>query len=168
MTRRRRRHPCLIPLSHEHHEALQLAFRLHHPAPPGPITAITPASTPESRAADTLAFFGRSLAAHFRAEEELLFPVLRAHAGDDPARPALLDALIADHRRLETLRDRVAAATGEAALAPALTAFADLLETHVRREERELFEHVGDALQAAGAEELARAIRSTLGLASAR
>jgi hypothetical protein len=164
--KRRRRHPSIIPLSREHHEALQLAFRLHHPAPPGPITALTPASTPESRAADVLAFFTHRLVAHLRAEEELLFPVLRAHDGGDPARGALLDELIADHRRLEKLRDAVAAATGEAALAPALAAFADLLEFHVRREERELFEHAADAIPAADADALTRAIRSTLGAGS--
>lgn len=159
---RRRRHPSLIPLSHEHHEALQLAFRLHHPAPPGRVTAMTPASTPESRAADTLAFFAHHLTRHFRAEEEVLFPFLRAHAAGDPARGALLEELTADHRLLEALRDQVAAAAGEAALAPALAAFADLLEAHVRREERELFEDLGDAIPAADSDALARAIKGAL------
>ena len=120
---RRRRHPSLVPFSHDHRDALGLAFRLHHPTPPGPVTAMTPASTPQSRAADTLAFFTDHLVGHFRAEEDALFPFLRPRLADQPERLALLDALIADHRELEARRDAVAAATGNA-LAAALTAFA--------------------------------------------
>ena len=162
---RRRRHPSLIPLSHQHRDALGLAFRLHHPSPPGPATAMTPASTPQSRASEMLDFYTRHLAGHFRAEEQALFPFLRARLASDPVRVALLDDLVADHRRLETLRAAVAAADGEATLAPALTAFADLLETHVRREERELFELFPDAVGATDAEALGAAIRHALGMA---
>ena len=162
---RRRRHPSLIPLSHQHRDALMLAFRLRHPAPPGPVTPMTPASTPQSRAADTLDFFSRHLVGHFRAEEEALFPLLRERLSGDTPRLALLDQLIADHRCLESLRDGVAAATdaGEAGLAAPLTAFADLLEAHVRREERELFEAVPDLLAPGDAERLESAIRRALG-----
>src|SRR5262245_56459653 len=156
---RRRRHPSLIPLSHHHRDALALAFRLHHPAPPGPVTAMTPASTPQSRAADTLAFFARDLVAHFRAEEDVLFPFLRARQH----RMELLDLLVAEHRELEALRDRLAGATDDVALAPVLTAFADLLEAHVRREERELFEHFPEAIAPDDAHALAAGIRSAIG-----
>ncbi len=161
---RRRRHQSLIPLSHQHRDALMVAFRLHHPAPPGPVTPMTPASTSQSRAADTLAFFGDHLAGHFRAEEEVLFPLLRQRLAGDPGRLALLDRLVAEHRRLEALRDGVAAAGDDAAaLEPALVAFADLLEAHVRAEERELFETVPDILQPGDAEGLEAAIRARLG-----
>jgi hemerythrin superfamily protein len=161
---RRRRHPSLIPLSHQHRDALLLAFRLHHPAPPGAVTAMTPASTAQSRAADALAFFDHHLVAHFRAEEDVLFPFLRTRLGSDCARTALLDQLIGEHRQLEALRDQVAAADREPALAPALVAFADLLEAHVRREERELFEDFPVAVAPADAEALASAIRGVLGV----
>ncbi len=124
---------------------------------------MTPASTPQSRAAETLAFFDRDLTPHFRAEEDVLFPFLRTRPSTDGARTALLDALIAEHRRLEALRERVASATGDDALAPALTAFADLLETHVRREERELFEHFPEAVAGDDAEALAAGIRGAIG-----
>jgi hemerythrin superfamily protein len=156
---RRRRHPSLIPLSHQHRDALALAFRLHHPAPPGPVTAMTPASTPQSRAADALAFFERDLVAHFRAEEDVLFPFLRARQD----RTALLDVLVAEHRELEALRDRLAGAADDAALAPVLTGFADLLEAHVRREERELFEHFPEGIAPADADALAAGIRGAIG-----
>src|SRR5712691_13441423 len=126
------RHPILVPLSHDQREALGLTFFLHHPAPPGRVTAMTPTSTPERRPARLLAFYDTYLVSHFRAEEEALFPALRT-------RRALVASLCDDHRRFAELRDAVAAARGDDAIHAALTAFADLLEAHVRREERELF-----------------------------
>ncbi len=158
---RRRRHASLIPLSHDHRTALGLAFRLHHPAPPGPVTPLTPASTPASRTAETLAFYDDNLLAHFRAEEEVLFPFLRTTMDADAA--TLMDALVADHRRFAVLRDEVAGAVDDAARGPALTAFADLLEQHVRREERELFERFPDGVASADAEAMAARLVALLG-----
>jgi iron-sulfur cluster repair protein YtfE (RIC family) len=157
---RRRRHPSLIPLWQQHRDALMLAFRLRHPAPPAPVTPMTPASTPQSRAVDTLAFYDQHLRGHFRAEEDELFPFLRRRQSDDAAHAALFEELAAQHRRLEALRDAIAAADGEAALGAALETFAELLETHVRREERELFENFPDAVPPEETETLAAAIRS--------
>jgi hypothetical protein len=156
---RRRRHPSLIPLWQHHRDALMLCFRLHHPAPPAAVTPMTPASTPQSRAAETLGFYQQHLLGHFRAEEDQLFPFLRQRLPDEPGRAALFDELVAEHRRLAALREEIAAADGEAALAGALAAFADLLESHVRREEREVFEKFPDAVPGAEADTLAAAIR---------
>ncbi len=124
---------------------------------------MTPASTPRSRADDTLAFFAEHLAVHFRAEEDVLFRFLRPLLADHPESLALIDALVSDHRELEARRDAVAAAEGEEALIPMLAAFADLLEAHVRREERELFEHFPEGVPAADAHALGEAIRRLLG-----
>lgn len=156
---RRRRHPSLIPLSHHHRDALMLCFRLHHPAPPAPVTPMTPASTPQSRAAETLGFYEQHLLGHFRAEEDQLFPFLRRHLADESGRAPFLDELVEEHRRLAALRETIAAADGDAALSTALAAFADLLEAHVRREEREVFETFPDAVPGAEADALAAAIR---------
>ena len=149
------RHPSLVPLSHDHREALGLAFFLHNPAPPGRMTATTPASTPEGRRARTLAFYDEHLRAHFRAEEDALFPALRT-------RHDLVTSLIHDHRRFERLRDAVAVARGADGVDAALAAFADLLEAHVRREERELFAFFPEELADDEAERVGDAIRSVL------
>jgi hypothetical protein len=135
-----RRHPSLIPLSRDHHDALAIAFRLHHPSPPGPATAVTPPSTPASRARDTLDFFTAHLDGHFRAEEEVLFPAIAASPAADGACRALLAELIADHHTMAAQRDAIARAVASGdGLEDALDAFAGTLERHVRREERELF-----------------------------
>jgi len=135
-----RRHPSLIPLSRDHRDALALAFRLKHPSPPGPATAVTPPSTPEGRARETLDFFAAHLAGHFRAEEQILFPAIVASPAADDACRALVAQLVAGHRTMERERDAIAAALASGTgLADALGAFSDTLERHVRCEERELF-----------------------------
>ncbi len=141
-----RRHEALVPLSHDHRDALALAFRLQHPAPPGPVTPTTPASTPESRAAETVGFFRAHLVRHFAIEEELLFPALRTVYAPGTAEHALLEQLVGEHRQLEELREAIEKALGSNRLPAALTAFADLLEHHIRREERGLFAHFPGAL----------------------
>jgi hemerythrin-like domain-containing protein len=98
---------------------------------------MTPASTPATRAAETVAFHDDHLLAHFDVEEHVLFPVLRAAAAHDGT-ARLLDRLQEEHREMTRLRATVATAAG-ASLEDVLRRFADLLETHVRAEERELF-----------------------------
>jgi hypothetical protein len=60
------RHESLIPLSHEHHDALLLAWRLR--------TGDLSKREPELRANHVSAFFEHRLINHLRLEEELLFP----------------------------------------------------------------------------------------------
>jgi iron-sulfur cluster repair protein YtfE (RIC family) len=153
-----RRHDALVPLSHDHQKALALAFRLHNPAPPGPITPTTPASTPASRRAETLAFFRDHLLRHFAIEEEVLFPVLRSSYAAGTEESSLIEALCAEHRRMSEIRDRIAHASIEDDLCCALTEFADLLEQHVRREERELFVKFPDSVAPAAVAALHREI----------
>lgn len=140
-----RRHASLVPLSRDHRDALALAFRLHHPSPPGPATAVTPPSTPASRAREALHFYEVHLAGHFRAEEEVLFPAIAARLAPGSPVAALLRELIEEHERMAGLRGGIAAAlersaaAGEGVLLAPLRELADVLERHVRREERELF-----------------------------
>jgi hemerythrin-like domain-containing protein len=153
-----RRHDALIPLSHDHQQALGLAFRLHHPAPPGPVTPTTPASTAASRRAETLAFFRDHLVRHFEIEEEVLFPVLRSAYAPGTQEHSLIDVLCAEHRRMREIRDTIEGAVSEEDLCRALTELADVLELHVRREERELFVHFPGTLETRAVAHLYREI----------
>ena len=125
---------------------------------------MSPASTPQSRAAETLGFFDESLRRHFRIEEELVFPFLDTHLPAGAPERGLLPELVADHARLTELRDAVAAATDEDALGSALTAFADLLEAHVRREERQLFDLFPGEAARDQVDAVAASIRQALGV----
>jgi hemerythrin-like domain-containing protein len=128
-----KRHPSLIPLSHDHHHGLVLAFRLREGLPRNR----KPSDSPQEQADETVRFFHDNLAAHFRAEEEALCPAIRTCA---PQAKTLLDTLSAEHVEMRTHVERLAQTPGnEADLPPLLKTFGDLLERHIRREERELF-----------------------------
>jgi mannose-6-phosphate isomerase-like protein (cupin superfamily) len=126
-----KRRPGLIALSHDHHHALVAARRLRDGAG-------------DSLASEAfLRFFSDESVRHFRDEEERLFPLV---TDSDEARPLLVRALL-EHQQLHALAARLAG--GEAAAARDL---GELLEAHVRFEERELFPMIerllGDRLAA--------------------
>lgn len=128
-----KRHSSLIPLSREHHLGLLLAFRLTHGLP----RTRKPSDSPQEQAEDTIRFFHDNLTAHFRAEEEALFPSIRACV---PHAATLLDTLIAEHSEMRAQVANLAQASpDEATLQTELKAFGDLFERHIRCEERELF-----------------------------
>ena len=79
----------MIPLSHEHHDALLLAWRLR--------TGDLSKREPELRAKHVNAFFEYRLINHLKLEEELVFPACRAVLGVEAS---LIDLLLSDHREL--------------------------------------------------------------------
>jgi quercetin dioxygenase-like cupin family protein/hemerythrin-like domain-containing protein len=122
-----KRHPALVPFSHDHHYALVEARRLRRAA-----------DTPESVAAATafLRFFADETVRHFREEEELLFPSVLEF---EESRELLVQALL-EHQRLHALTARLQQsvnAGGE--IEDLMRELGELLEAHVRLEERRLF-----------------------------
>lgn len=94
---------------------------------------------PEARLAAAkqyVAAFFAETTSHFRVEEEKLFPLLARHVGSSP----LLEQVLGEHERLRRLASalREEAASGDVS-GETMLLTADLLESHVRREERELF-----------------------------
>jgi mannose-6-phosphate isomerase-like protein (cupin superfamily) len=121
-----KRHPALVPLSHDHHHALVAARRVRRGA-----------DSADGEAAEAfLAFFARDSVRHFREEEELLFP---AAAGNEEARDPILRAL-GDHQRLHALAARLRASlAAEKPDTAVMRELGETLEAHVRHEERVLF-----------------------------
>ena len=125
-----KRHRALIPLSHDHHDALVAARRLRRGADgPDPLAAAT----------TFLAFFASSVVPHLREEEELLFPrVVDAEEAHELVVQALLE-----HQRLHLaaaeLGDLVAHDRTDGPTGRRMRELATLLEGHVRLEERQLF-----------------------------
>ena len=125
-----KRHPALIPLSHDHHAELIQARRLR---------LVSGSDVAEARVAAAtqyaLAFFTET-ASHFDVEETQLFPLLVRSGGSSP----LLEQVLTEREELRgmawALQEEVAAGdvSGET-----MARFADLLDASVRREERELF-----------------------------
>lgn len=149
-----KRHPSLIPLSHDHHHGLVLAFRLREGLPRNRL----PSDNPQEQAEDAVRFFHDNLTAHFRAEEEVLFPAIRTHV---PYAATMLDTLTTEHGEMRAQVEFLSQASPDTAtLQTRLKAFGDLLERHIRREERELFPlyeaHLPEAEAARVGKEIAR------------
>jgi hemerythrin-like domain-containing protein len=88
-----------------------------------------------------------------------LFPLIERELG----KMEMIGELVADHRALEAMIDRLRSAPS----AEALEKFCELLRRHIRREENELFQDVQgrlpkDVLARAGEEIDARAVRVCL------
>jgi len=156
-TRGLARHPALVDLSRDHHFALRQALWLRRAAD----AATADAAIRSAR--DYLDFYRGALLAHLADEEEVLLP-LAGHAD-----PAGAERIRAEHRELHALTE---------ALDEALEARADprslgreigeLLDDHVRFEERAFFMAVQNGLSEAGLEDLQKALRVRRNRRSAR
>lgn len=145
-----RRDASLIPLSHQHHNGLALCV-------------MTRRSLAKNASAENLKKLARrvvdryeiELVNHFEIEEQVLFPA----CGAIP----LVAELIAEHRALEGMVARLRTESSP----ELLEEFCALLSSHIRREEKELFEEIQrtlprETLDAAGAEIDRRAVRICL------
>jgi hemerythrin-like domain-containing protein len=141
-----RRHESLIPLSHEHHDALLLAWRLR--------TGDLSKRELELRAQHVNAFFEHRLIKHLKLEEELLFPALRAVLGVEAS---LIDVLLSDHQEL-----RAKAAAIKSGMNHQVDSFCSLLEQHIRTEERQLFVLAENRMKPGEMAELGRQIKARL------
>lgn len=154
------RHSSLIPLSHDHHHGLALALRCRKQA----LGQLKPtgAAGLRLRADEILQFYQANLVAHFRAEEEILFPPLRQLIPDSAA---LLEELCHEH---EQLRQEIAQLESGPAVAKLIFDLADLLERHIRKEERELFPLFEARIDAAKAELIGVELKNVLGAGAAK
>lgn len=115
-----KRHPALVPLSREHHEALVLALRARTTSDEAKASALRE---------QLLRRWEEQFKPHFAAEEQTLLPALAAAGATGPAEEAF-----AQHEELRALIARLD--DGDlAALAP----WGRAMDRHVRFEERQLF-----------------------------
>jgi quercetin dioxygenase-like cupin family protein/hemerythrin len=133
-----KRHRALVPLSNDHHHALVEARRLRRAAG---------GSGSRSAVADFLRFFAADTVRHFREEEEMLFPFV---VGFGEAREPLVRALL-EHQRLHALvRELDEEVERDAPTAKTMRELGELLEGHIRHEERLLFPLIERLLEDSG------------------
>ena len=116
-----RRDKSLMPLSREHHHSLLLCWKIRTGFSKGVETARI------KRYADW--FFENHLRPHFREEEEHIFPIL----GENHE---LVKKAIGDHRRVSRLFKE------QKDVEKSLNKIEELLESHIRFEERVLFNEI--------------------------
>jgi hemerythrin-like domain-containing protein len=148
------RHPSLLALSHDHHHGLALALRCRKQAL-GQLKPVGAVGLAE-RAQEFLAFYRSNLARHFEAEEEVLFPAMRKTV---PVSAAIIDALVQDHQQIRQALAQLELKTG---LAKLIFDLGDLLERHIRKEERELFPLFEAQFETGDAERIGRELKTVL------
>jgi hemerythrin-like domain-containing protein len=122
------RDKSLIPLSHQHQRALALCVRIDRAQP-------IPSADLQAWQAEIDQIFEQEIRIHFSAEEQVLFPAARRF----PELILLVEELIADHA---VLRECFSQAEAHKMSAESLPAFAQQLSSHIRKEERQLFERM--------------------------
>ena len=157
MTVSSRRHSSLIPLSREHQYALMLCLRIHR----GLVERDADATWLQTKAGHSVRFFDGGLLIHFQAEEAFLFPAMRELPGAAP----IIDELLAEHVKIRRLIDQLRQIE-PGTLASTLKEFADTLESHIRKEERELFPIYEQQASPEAISRVERAIFSLIGSAS--
>ena len=116
----------LIPLSHQHQHCLALCVRLDRALHAGEVDL-------EAWQAEIQQMFEQEITFHFAAEEKDLFPA----ASRFPELQPLVKELVTGHILLRDFFFRAAARTLHTA---GLQALVEKLASHIRKEERELFE----------------------------
>lgn len=131
-----KRHASLVPLSREHHHGLVMARRLILGRSTNPR-----ADWPRERASQVerlLEFFDSELREHFEVEEAHVFPAAARELSDGGRQTR---RLIAEHGAMRAMI-REFEADPASRLDERLAAFGELLEAHIHREERELFQQM--------------------------
>lgn len=148
-----KRHPSLVPLSHDHHHGLALALKCRKHA----LGQLNPGDqgSLESCAAEIGRFFEDTLLPHFEAEEKVLFTLL---SNRDECR-SLVAELRDEHREF---RERFSLTDKSIELRKFLFDIGDLLERHIRHEERVLFPLFEELIQADEAERAGLEIKRIL------
>ncbi|HXM44612.1 MAG TPA: hemerythrin domain-containing protein [Bryobacteraceae bacterium] len=141
------RDPNLIPLSHQHHNALLMCVltrrSLRQDDSPANVAKL---------ARNAIDRYELELANHFEIEEQILFPAIEHALGKLP----LVSRLVAQHREAEDLIAQLRSAP-DAAL---LERLCGLLGEHIRCEERDLFQMAQSQMPEPTLRELGGAIQA--------
>jgi hemerythrin-like domain-containing protein len=126
-----KRHKSLSPLSHDHQHGLALALKLKYPKKPLSSSAEEEISVLKQELADK---YENVLRVHFSKEEQYLVPGFEENI--------LMKQMLDEHNKLEGLYNKII--NNSEGWTPEqqrdkLNLFGELLDLHIRFEERELF-----------------------------
>lgn len=130
-----KRHPAFTPLSRDHHRTLILAQSIKKGAPAFRGMAVTG----EGKCAEVIQHYEEHLKDHFRKEENI-FAGCRSLS---PQTDQLITEIFAEHREIgQKVNDLIEGKD----IVNTLDALGILLEKHIRKEERQLFELLQEKL----------------------
>ena len=149
-----KRHPSLQDLSREHHLILLHARELRW--------ASKGSGDLPKACRDFLAYWKNRGYMHFKQEEEKLFPY--CERCQDWEKTEAVDLVFKQHEEIQSLIERLEAlVTAEKDLIAVSSDLSELLDGHVRHEERVVFEQIQDALSEHEMENLGKYLNLPIG-----
>jgi hemerythrin-like domain-containing protein len=142
------RDKSLVPLSHQHQRALALCVRIGRAQP-------IPVEDMEAWQAEIQQLFEQEIKFHFAGEDEVIFSAARQFSKLIP----LVEELMVEHA---SLRELFCEAGARCMSPESLPTFAQQLSTHIRKEERQLFESLQQLMSAAELAHLGLQLRVAL------
>src|SRR5215204_28841 len=134
-------------LSDDHHQGLVQARQLRR-------ASLGEAGDQAEAAAAFLEFWRKDTSLHFRKEEEVLLPVFARHGGNPVREP--LGEMLAQHARIRGLVMELGDQVADGEVRPeTLQSIGELLETHIRLEERRVFPLIEETLTGEALKEVA-------------
>ena len=127
-----KRHKSLQSLSHEHHQGLMLAQLIKSGSPEYKGLP----NTVEGKVQHTIKFFEENLVPHFNKEEKILFTISKNKNAEIDR---LINELIFQHKAIYLLINKLRKSSEPKI---ELNELGMLLESHIRKEERELFQGI--------------------------
>ncbi len=131
-----KRHKCLAPLSRDHHRGLILAQLIKKDAPDYKDLPKTNSDKVEY----TINFYKNELVKHFKNEEDILFPAVKNKSKEIDL---LFKVIISEHKKIKQLVVQLESGENKSDI---LNELGVLLELHIRKEERLLFEKIQNLL----------------------
>lgn len=120
------RHPAIIELSRDHHQALRQAMVLKRATD----------ETAAEVAAGFVAFFDDECQHHFEVEEQVLLPLFATYVGIEEMVDPVIAQMLREHVELRALVEQL---RGGDASTQLVREAGQRLDSHVRLEERKLF-----------------------------
>ena len=139
-----KRHKSLQSLSQEHHHGLMLAQLIKSGSPEYKGLP----NTVEGKVQHTIKFFEENLIPHFNKEEKILFTISKNKNAEIDR---LINELIFQHKAIYSLVDKLRKSSEPEI---ELNELGMLLESHIRKEERELFQSIQNVLTESEMEKL--------------
>jgi iron-sulfur cluster repair protein YtfE (RIC family) len=131
-----KRHKGLAPLSRDHHQGLILAQLIKKDAPEYKNLP----KTVFDKVKYTIRFYNSGLIKHFKKEEKILFPAVNDKSSEIDV---LFDEIISEHKKIKELVTQLEFGKNKMDI---LDELGMLLESHIRKEERVLFEKIQNLL----------------------
>lgn len=139
-----KRHKSLQSLSQEHHHGLMLAQLIKSGSPEYKGLP----NTVEGKVQHTIKFFEENLVPHFNKEEKILFTISKNKNAEIDR---LINELIFQHKAIYLLVNKLRKSSEPKI---ELNELGMLLESHIRKEERELFQDIQNVLTESEMEKL--------------